>query len=381
MVHNVSVERCESYEPEKLRKVLEKSLDNINFVIKKNQKVLIKPNVLGAFKVEQGLTTNPKILEELCKILKEKGCEIFIGDSPGFNVEEAFEVTGMNKLSRYAKILNFDKEEFKTFEIKGKKVNLPNILFEVDLIINFAKMKTHTFTGVTLCSKNLYGCIPGRIKSYFHRLNQTHEKLSDILIRLNEIIKPQLNIIDGIIGIEGDGPGASGEKINSGLVVASKNIFAADIIGTEIMGFDVYSIGTNKLSGVDKKDIKVVGSKVVDVKMNFKKPNNFVGPLISSLNKLFPEPKIGFDKESCKKCHICEEHCPVKVISLDTSDGFPICSNGKCILCFCCVEMCPHNAVVLKDHWTKKSVKFVLKIPGKILKKVNGLFSNKKEEE
>jgi len=373
----VSVEKCKNYEPALLREVLLKSLENINFEFEKGSKVLIKPNVLGPFEPEKGITTNPLIVEELCKILKGKGCEIYIGDSSFADTGNALEISGMDRLSKYAKILSFDKEGVNVFEVQGKKVNLPRILFEVDLVINFAKMKTHAFTGVTLCSKNLYGCIPGMIKSYFHKLNQTHEKLSEILIKLNKIIKPQLNFIDGIIGIEGNGPGASGEIVHSGLVIASKNIFAADIIGSEIMGFDAYSIGTNKLSGVIRKDIEVVGVGVDDVKMSFKKPNNFVGPLVSSLNKLFPEPKICFNKELCKKCHICEEHCPVKVISLDTEDGYPICSNSKCILCFCCVEMCPYNAVILKDHWTKKSVKFVLKMPGEVIKKMKGLFEGK----
>jgi len=378
MVYKVSVEKCDSYEPEKLRKVLEKSLENIGYKLKENQKVLIKPNLLGAFKPEQAITTNPAILEELCKILKGKNCEIFIGDSAGHDTENVLEVSKINTLSKYGKILNFDKENFKTFEIKGKKVNLPKILFEVDLIINFAKMKTHVFTGVTLCSKNLYGCIPGKLKNYFHKLNQTHGKLSEILIELNKIIKPQLNFIDAIVAIEGNGPAASGEKVDSKLVLVSENIFAVDIIGTEIMGFDVNSIETNKLSGIKKQDIKVIGEKVEDVKMNFKKPSGFINPVIVSLNKLFPNPRISFDKEKCKKCNICENHCPVKVISLETNDGFPVCNNKDCILCFCCVEMCPYDAVYLQDHWTKRFVKSILKIPEKAIKRVKSLI--KKEE-
>jgi uncharacterized protein (DUF362 family)/NAD-dependent dihydropyrimidine dehydrogenase PreA subunit len=379
----VSVEKCEDYDSIKLREVLLKSLDNIDFEFVEGSRVLIKPNVLGANEPEKGVTTHPAILEELCKILKEHHCEIYIGDSSFADTEHALEVSGITQLSKYGKVLDFDKEPFKTFEIQNKKINIPKILLEVDLVINFAKIKTHMFTGVTLCSKNLYGCIPGKLKGYLHKSNQTHEKLSEILIGLNDIIKPQLNFIDGIIGIEGNGPGTGGDKINAGLVLASKNIFAVDIIGTEIMGFDINSIGTNKLSGIDRDDIEVVGVNVDEVKIEFKRSSNHMQSALVFLNKFFPSPRIGFDNELCQKCHICERQCPVKVISLETLDGFPVCKNKDCILCFCCVETCPHKAVLMKDHWSKKSARYTLELPGKIFRKIikkKELFEDEEKE-
>ncbi len=366
----VSIEKCESYKAEELKKALEKSLKNLNFKFKKNKKILIKPNILGYYEPEKAITTNPLILEELCKILKKYNPKIYIGDSSGSNTEKALEVSGINKLSKYGKILNFDKEPVKTFLIQDKKINLPKIIFEMDLIINFAKMKTHTFTGVTLCSKNLYGCIPGEIKSYIHKTNQTHEKLSKILINLHRIIKPQLNFIDGIDGIEGNGPGIAGKKIHPGLIIASENTFAADIIASELMGFDAYKIETNRLSGIKKKDIKIIGEKIDDVKINFEKPSTYARPIFKTINNLFPKPRIAFNKELCEKCHICEKHCPVKTITLKTKDGFPICEHKNCILCFCCIEMCPHNAVLFRDHWTKRFLRYLTKLPKRMVKLV-----------
>lgn len=387
----VSIEKCNSYNQKELNIALIKSLKNLNFKFKKNQKILIKPNVLGYYEPEKAITTNPLILEELCKILKKYNSKIYIGDSSGSNTEKSLEVSGINKLSKYGKILNFDKESVKTFAIQDKKINLPKIIFEVDLIINFAKMKTHTFTGVTLCSKNLYGCIPGEIKSYIHRTNQTHEKLSEILISLNKIIKPRLNFIDGIDGIEGNGPGIAGKKIHPALIIASENTFATDIIASELMGFNADDIETNRLSGIKKRDIRVIGEN--NVRINFEKPSSYARPIFRTINNLFPKPRITFDKELCEKCHICEKHCPVKTITLETKDGFPICEqenfapqnysgwykkkNSKlfiphknCILCFCCIEMCLHKAVLLKDHWTKRSLKYLTKLPKRIVKMV-----------
>jgi len=364
--NKVSVVKCSTYKNEEVRKALESSLKNIDFQFKHGMKVLIKPNLLSATLPEKAITTNPIIIEELCKILKKRNAQIWIGDSSAFDTDQALETCGMNKLSKYAKIINLEGEKKKDFNL-GKnthRIPLPKILFNVDLVINVAKMKTHGLTLASLCVKNLYGCIPGRLKEQLHRILKTPKDFSKLLLSLEETINPHLNIIDGIVGIEGDGPAASGTIIKPGLILAGRKAPAVDIIATEIMGFSKNSVKTNKLSKISRKEIEVIGN-AKDIRLKFKKPSTYTIPIFMALMKVFPQAKIEFNKELCKRCHLCETKCPVKAITLNTDDGFPKCNWKKCIRCLCCIEVCPHKSVYLKEHWTKE---LLMKVGKKVIK-------------
>ncbi len=362
----VSIVKCLSYKNNQVRTALLVSLKNINFQFKKNMKVLIKPNLLSATLPEKAITTHPVIIEELCKILKEHNAKIYIGESSSFDTDQAFETCGINKLAKYSKIINFEASEKKDFNL-GKhthRVPLPKILFQVDLVINIAKMKTHGLTLATLCAKNLYGSIPGRLKEQYHRILKTPKDFAKFIVNLERTIKPELNIIDGVVGIEGNGPAASGTIIKPELIIASRSAPAADIIATKIMGFKTNSVLTNKLSHLKEHEILAIGN-AKDIKLKFKKPSTYTIPFFMWLMKLFPNPKINFDEELCKRCHLCERKCPVQAITLATDDGYPICNYKKCIRCLCCIEVCPHKSVFLKEHWTKK---VVIKAGKKIIK-------------
>jgi len=347
-MHKVSVVKCSSYRNAEVRKSLEESLKNIDFSFKKNLKVLIKPNILSPHPPEAAITTHPAIIEELCKILKKYNAKIFIGESSSYNTNLGFEVSGIGKL-KGCKIINFETQEKKLKDIgEIKKVPLPKILDEVDLIINVAKLKTHVFTGTTLSVKNLYGCIPGRAKSLYHKILKTPKTFTKFLLALHSEIKPQLNIIDGIVGIEGNGPGSSGALIKSKRIIAGKNAEAVDIVSSEIMGVETY---ISKLSKIKKQDIEVIGEKA---SLNFKKPLSsllLAVPIFHFINSLFPKSRVKFNHKNCTKCHLCEKKCPVKAIALSP---WPGCNYKKCIRCLCCIEVCPNSAVSLEEHKIKK---------------------------
>ncbi len=352
MNYKVSIVKCNSYNSQEVRESLIQSLKDIDFNFKKNMKVLIKPNILGPYPPEKAVTTHPVVIEELCKILKKYNAKIIIGESSAYNTNQSFEVSGIKKLSKYAEILNFESVPKKVFNINNIKIPLPKILFEVDLIINMAKLKTHCFTKVTLASKNLYGCIPGKLKSLIHKKFPLEKDLSKVIFELNKIIKPQLNIIDGILGMEGEGPGTSGTPINSNLIISGKNNFAVDIIASEVMGFNPYNIYTNKFSKIKKEDIKIIGSK--NINLNFKKAKLTNLSFLSIFNILFPKPKIFFNHKKCTQCHVCEEKCPVQAITLKP---YPICNHKTCVRCLCCIEVCPSNAIYLKENKIKETLK------------------------
>jgi len=364
----VAVEKCESYNKEEVRKAIENGLNNIDFKFKA-KKVLIKPNLLSPSKPEEAITTHPVVLEELCKILKKKKCKIFIGDSSGTNTDKALGVCGIRKLEKYAEILNFEKLEKKGIKISEKfnVVRIPKIIEEFDLIINVAKMKTHILTDATLAVKNLYGLIPGNAKQYYHRILRKRESFVDFIIDLALKIKPGLNIIDGVVGIEGNGPGASGQKTKAGVLIFGKNIFSIDLVAGKIMGFKEDEIIINKRAlerGIVKKNIVVVGSGK-NIEKKFKRPLATPFRFALFLNSIFPKPKISFNINRCKKCGLCKKNCPVQAIILNP---YPSCDNKKCINCFCCVEICPEKAVELKENFARRMIKKLINLLRKLKK-------------
>jgi len=371
MQEKVSIVKCESYDIEEVKKALEDALKLIDFKFKNNLKVFIKPNVLGAFDPEDAITTNPVIIECLCLIFKKFNAEIFIGDSSSINTELSLKKTGIEKIAKKYKahLLILDNEE--TFQIdidsKIKKISLPKIIKEVDLVINVPKLKTHALTKYTGAIKNLYGLIPGKIKIQYHRILTDPKDFSKLLFEIYSNIKPKLNIMDGIIGIEGMGPGKAGSKIKSNLLFASTDSLALDIIASQVIGFKPEEIFTNN---VIKKDFEIKISGYKDVKVPYKKPINSRS-VISIAGSILLKLKIAFDYIKCIKCQKCGKNCPANVI---TFHPFPRCDNKNCIKCFCCIEVCPNSAVYLKEH---KIVDTAKKIYHKI-RGLNDLKINKK---
>jgi uncharacterized protein (DUF362 family)/NAD-dependent dihydropyrimidine dehydrogenase PreA subunit len=353
--YRVSVVRCDAYDPERVSKALAETLAHLDASFKPGMRILIKPNLMSPVKPERAITTHPVVLEELCKILKAAGAEILIGESSFYNTDRAFDVCDIESLTRYARLINFETQSRRLVPFGGKigAVPLPEILFQVDCIINVAKMKTHGLTGVTLCVKNLYGCIPGALKQGYHKTLPDPRSFSRFLIRLQSEIRPQLNIIDGIVGLEGEGPGACGQPTASGLVVAGASACATDIIASEMMGFKSDEIYTNRYSGIRRTEIETVGNGR-EVRLSFKKPLSANFPYLIYFAGLLPRLRIAFDPERCVRCGLCGEKCPAGVISFHPG---PECDHRRCIRCYCCMEVCPHSAVYLREHWIKSRLK------------------------
>jgi len=350
----VAVIKCKSYSQKEVDKAVNKALDLIDFRFKKGMKVLLKPNIVSAnVKDIISTITNPAIVEAVCKILKKNGCKIFVGESSFMSTDSNFKISGIEKIAKKynAKLVIFEQDKLiklKDWKAKVlKEFPVSKTLKEADLIINLPKMKTHILTKYTGGIKNLYGVIPGGLKQSLHNKAKGEKNFSELLVDIYQNIKPGLNIMDGIVGMEGQGP-TSGKAKKAGLILCSKNTVALDIAATRIMGLNpkkVWTINYAVKRGLyPGYNFDLVGMKGKLPLIKFRKPRSDIN--ISRLRRVFGEKPIVVDEKKCIQCGLCAKKCPAKAIRLDP---YPIINRKKCIRCFCCMEVCPKHALNLKD--------------------------------
>ncbi len=366
MKNPVSIVRCEDYEEKNVLHALRKAIDligGIDHFIKPGNKVLLKPNLLIGKNPNKAVTTHPSIVKGMIILVKEAGGNPFIGDSPSIgNLIKTAEKAGVKDI---ADELNCPLIEFNRpvtiFNEKGrifKHFEVDQSILEADVIINLPKLKTHTQMLLTLGVKNLFGCIPGKKKPLWHlKAGENPKIFADILIDLYHLINPSLTILDGIIGMDGDGPN-SGNPIQIGLILASHDALCLDQVVCDILQIPREYLMTNRVAferGIEKDDIKVLGERLEDIKIKeFKfpkliRPDWSLPSFISRALKNFLTSKPKVDELLCKSCNQCVEICPPGAINRKKNSL--IFNYGKCIRCFCCQEACPEGAIKIEMGW------------------------------
>jgi uncharacterized protein (DUF362 family) len=245
--------------------------------------VLVKPNLCSPFPPEENPSiTHPDVIGATVRYLKEEGArKVSVGDEPVWGLKSRFcyEKSGVKAVVKRegGNLVYFDEEKRITRKVlQGRiysSVSIPALLDEVDVLINVPKMKTSIMTLVTLCFKNLFGLVSFRDRKRFHRAID----LSYALIDIAKAVRPHLNLIDGIVAMEGMGA-HGGTPYPLGLLIASEDMVAADIVGTQVMGFNPMEPVVNQLAlkdglGIASLDqIEIVGESLDEVKVVMERP-------------------------------------------------------------------------------------------------------------
>ncbi len=367
----VSVVKCESYE--KADSAVRKSLaliGGIDKFVKKGDRVLIKPNMLGSFRPEEGVTTHPAIVRAVINIVKEKGAKICVGDSPAIgNPRKVAKTTGILNVCKEtgAEYIQFDdKIKVKCNGKIVKSFEIAKIAKDVDVIINLPKCKTHSFTLYTGAIKNMFGIIPGLLKTEYHVKFPNYQDFSEMLIDLYSCIKPTLNIMDAVVSMEGAGPTA-GKLKKTGLILASDDAVELDTVVCSIANLPMDEIALltaakKRHLGGDLAEIEIVGEKSIGFRFSYETGYSILLGLpmwAQNILKtmLLPKPII---TDKCIACGQCVRNCPVKTITIEKK---AVIGYSKCIRCFCCHEVCPERAVRLKHFlFFKPMLKFGIKL-------------------
>ena len=380
----------------------------------KNAKILLKPNLNSNMNALTGNTTDLRLIAALIEYLQNQGyTNITIGEgtNSGF-YRNNISVIHRLKIDRLAehfgiKVIDFNHSQKVDITFEGQiKAGVAKECFETDFFINMPKLKTHFEMGMSVCLKNLMGCLVGQ-----ENKKKTHQSLAANIVNITEHIKPQLHIVDAIFSMEGLGP-TRGTPVKSSSLFVGTDPYLIDLMTARYASFDNRKVATL----VEAENRGIVNSKYHNfVKeyclQEYSKP--FAPPKAGPIATFIHSPKrqkyflairntpifnficstktvghllfltglrqdvfideeiesksISLNKSECDKCNKCSEYCPV---GLKIPEAFedPE-SMKKCISCLYCFCICPKQAI--KHHGTLGFMKEQLRQYDEIIRRIS----------
>ncbi len=246
----VSLIRAESYQIETLSASLETLLEPLGGMgafVKPGDRVLLKPNLLTGSRPTKECVTRGEMVYCVAKMVQAVGGKPFMGDSPAFgSAKGVAEANGYLPLLEELNIpiVEFNGKPYQTVSEEFNHLRLSKQAMEADVVINLPKIKSHAQLTMTMGVKNLFGCVPGKMKAWWHmEAGKDANHFGMMLVETARAIAPNLTIVDGIIGHEGNGP-SGGEPRELGVLAASADVFACDRALIEIVNVDPNIIPT-----------------------------------------------------------------------------------------------------------------------------------------
>ncbi|ADN02497.1 DUF362 domain-containing protein [Spirochaeta thermophila] len=330
--------------------------------VRGGERVLLKPNVLGAYPPERHVTTNPAVVEAVVRVLLDMGCRVWVGDSSGMPVHRgtarALEAAGMSELAHRYPVKVLPLEDVPAVDLpvpQGRvleRVRVSGLIEEVDWVVNLPKLKAHQLTRYTGAVKNLYGCVPGGIKQQYHAQAPTPSAFAHLLLDLYSALAPKLlfSLMDAVVSLEGSGPGPTGTPRRTAFLAFSPDAPALDLACCRAVGLDPSSVlhlrfaQERGLVGPLPGEAPEEAAPLLEAPMRFpgSSPAGWLGMAASRWVR--SRPRVIEDR--CRRCGYCARVCPVSCI---TMDGLPVWDYSRCIYCYCCHENCPHEAIELKE--------------------------------
>jgi uncharacterized protein (DUF362 family) len=218
------------------------------------KRVILKPNLvtvyhqMGTVEADYPETTDPRLLDAVAAFFKRFTDRLAIVESSGRGIPTrgSFAVSGIDRLARYhgAELIALEEQPVRRYLVPGagvqKMILVPEIFQEViegqAFYVSIPKLKTNLYTGVTLGFKNAMGILP-----YNLRQRQHHFALDQKLVDILHLVKPDLTLIDGLVGGEGNCP-APVDPVDSRVIISGNNCVETDRVATQIMGFNPSSL-------------------------------------------------------------------------------------------------------------------------------------------
>ena len=380
--NRVCITKQKDYSEQEVFKVIDSQFQKLGVYdqLKPGMKVLLKPNLLMESKPGSVIITHPAVTLAAAMCVKKAGAQIIIAESSGgpyipARMKRLFSVCGYTEIAEKTGAQLYTDCESREVKLPKAKLCRSTSVVEpflsADYIINICKLKTHGMMGMSGAVKNMFGAVPGLMKPELHCRFPEKPDFAAMIVDLCEFLKPNLNIMDAVEAMEGNGP-TSGEMRFVGAILSAYNPYALDLAGSQIIsavqkdlpilcesierGFidskpSCLEIIGDSLDELCVKDYKPAKSASADF---ISKAPQFLRPVLGRLAR--PTPKV--NAKRCIGCGKCAESCPQHIIEIKTeikSKKAEIMPKD-CIRCFCCHEMCPVKAIDVK-RWAMFSGK------------------------
>ena len=234
--------KCPDYDRSRIAKAIEQQFNNsavLGKAIKSGDKVLVKPNLIAPKSKRCATQTDPMVIYETVKFLKDFGAKPFVADSPAWS--DAVNCINKLKLTEPLRKLGVEVKQLnKPVKVAlpntALKVNISSVAIEADAIVNLPKFKTHQQLVATFAVKNMFGCVSGKQKAFWHfaKGNDQHE-FCRLLIEIYKYMNPALTIIDAVIAMDGPGP-IRGRPRPLGWLVGSTDPMSCELLCAKLIG-------------------------------------------------------------------------------------------------------------------------------------------------
>jgi uncharacterized protein (DUF362 family)/Pyruvate/2-oxoacid:ferredoxin oxidoreductase delta subunit len=325
-------------------------------LIKSGTRVLLKPNLLAPALPDRGMLTHPMVVRTVAEYVLDKGGMVTLSDSPAVGSFERVLIE--SGIRRSIDGLRVECKEFKASvpvdigEPFGR-IELAEDALSADVVINLPKLKTHSQMLLTLGVKNLFGCVVGLRKPEWHlRAGVDREMFAMLLLRIYGAVKPSITILDGILAMEGEGPGKGGVPRHLGVLMGADDAVALDRAVCGMIGIDEDRMLTNKAAkraGMVNDDVVSEGDvvRIEGFRLPRITPLVFGPECLHSLTRKHLIQRPVSDQSLCKICGDCWKYCPAGAITHDRKTI--VFDHDKCIRCYCCIEVCPHGALKTEE--------------------------------
>lgn len=372
---DVSIVRCADYGEETCERALREVLVPFGGLdwVRPGMRVVIKANLVSAMKPEKAATTHPALLAALTRMLRERGANVVIGDSPGGtfaapHLNAVYRVCGLSEAEAAGAELNRDfsqKEADLPEAHTAKHITYTGYLDGADAIISFCKLKSHGMLSLSAATKNLFGAIPGIIKPEYHYRYPDPMDFADMLIDLNEFFRPKLYLVDAVQTMEGNGPTAGTPKY-MGALLAGTNPHKIDLLCAKLIGLEAKNVPTLRaaqergLTPASAEELEISGDAEEFVCKDFVTVQKGTGTdfgaqkgkLLGAAAKTVLRARPKLKRSRCVGCGVCRNTCPAHAIVIEK--GKAKIDRRACIRCFCCQEFCPKGAMRVHRTWVAR---------------------------
>ncbi len=343
-------------------------LGGMEAILAGRKKAILKPNFVAGRPAHTGATTHFELIAAVAEQVHAAGAKPYLCESPGteFDFDATYSILGIREFCEQHDI-GIVGEVHRWIEyrppnaLRLKTFHAPLELADACLI-NLPVLKTHVVSGMSVAMKNLMGLLPRADRRNMHTLG-----IQQSIVDMNMGIKPDLTIVDGSIGQDGDGP-LYGRQANLGVLLAGRDSLTIDLVACKLVDVDPKTVGHLQL-GVEQlggRQARILGDQIEPM-AQFEMPvvnplYRFAFWLMYPLDYIF-EPLTGnhlctalystglvgtrpkIIAESCTRCGACVDACPLpSVIDLSTLRVNP----RTCQRCLLCYEACPEGAITVK---------------------------------